>query len=91
MHTGDVFLVIDIGSKKIATAIGQKGSEESQMPTILGHGDQPSSGLKKGQITDIQEASKAVKRAIKTAEDLANQHVSDAIVFYFFFLYQRHF
>ncbi len=68
-------LAIDIGSTKICAIIGEvkDGSVE-----ISGHGISKSQGIKKGIITNIELASKAIKKSVDDARRVAGINVSRA-------------
>lgn len=66
-------LTIDIGSTKICAIIGEvkDGSVD-----ISGHGIAKSQGIKKGTITNIQLASKAIKRSVDDAKRVAGLNIA---------------
>ena len=66
-------LAIDIGSTKICAIIGEvkDGSVD-----ISGHGIVKSQGIKKGIITNIQLASKAIKQSVDDAKRVAGLNIS---------------
>jgi len=66
-------LAIDIGSTKICAIIGEikDGSVD-----ISGHGIVKSQGIKKGTITNIQLASKAIKTSVDDAKRVAGLNIS---------------
>ena len=59
----DTILAIDIGSTKICAIIAEIKDSEV---TIQGHGITKSQGVKKGAITNIELASKSIKKAHRT-------------------------
>lgn len=73
----DTILAIDIGSTKICAIIAE--IEDSQL-TIQGHGISKSQGIKKGAITNIELASKAIKKAINDAKRIAGSNITSATV-----------
>ena len=70
-------LAIDIGSTKICAIIGKTkhGSIE-----ISGHGITRSQGIKKGTITNIELASKAIKTAVDDAKRVAGINLTRATI-----------
>lgn len=70
---------IDIGSSKITTLIAQISSEEEKF-NIIGAASIPSVGLRKGQIVNIEEASKAIVQSVEAAERMAGYSISRALV-----------
>jgi len=73
----DTILAIDIGSTKICAIIAE--IKDSQL-TIQGHGISKSQGVKKGVITNIELASKSIKKAINDAKRIAGSNITSATV-----------
>ena len=73
----DTILAIDIGSTKICAVIAE--IEDSKIQ-ILGHGIAKSQGIKKGAITNIELASKAIKKAINDAKRISGNNITSATV-----------
>jgi len=70
-------LAIDIGSTKICAIIAEIDGESLQ---VLGHGVTKSQGIKKGAITNIELASKSIKKAIGDAKRIAGSNITSATV-----------
>src|SRR5271154_1994068 len=64
------FGVLDIGSTKIACLIGR--AESDGRLRALGFGWQKSRGIKSGGIVDLDEAERAIRAAVGTAEEQAD-------------------
>ena len=73
----DTILAIDIGSTKICAIIAE--IEEGKLQ-IQGHGISKSQGIKKGAITNIELASKSIKKAINDAKRIAGSNITSATV-----------
>lgn len=73
----ETVLAIDIGSTKICAIIAEV--EDSKVK-IQGHGISKSQGIKKGAITNIELASKAIKKAIADAKRIAGSSLTSATV-----------
>ena len=73
----DTVLAIDIGSTKICAIIAE--IEEGKVQ-IQGHGISKSQGIKKGAITNIELASKSIKKAINDAKRIAGSNITSATV-----------
>ncbi len=71
-------LSIDIGSSKICAIIAEVGSEGSIQ--VIGAGITRSQGIKKGSITNIELASKAIKSALADAKRVAGTEIKRAVV-----------
>lgn len=74
----DTILAIDIGSTKICAIIAE--ISDSNEVTIQGHGITKSQGIKKGAITNIELASKSIKKSINDAKRIAGSNISSATV-----------
>ena len=70
---------IDIGSSKISTIISQISSEEGKI-NIIGVSSVASSGIRKGQIVNIDEASKAIVQSVEAAERMAGYSISHCVI-----------
>jgi len=73
----NAILAIDIGSTKICAVIAEIDGEYIH---VLGHGTCKSQGIKKGAITNIELASKSIKKAINDAKQIAGNNITSAIV-----------
>lgn len=69
---------IDVGTSKICTLIAQVESESAIK--ILGVGIEPSQGIRKGMVYDIQSAATAISKSIRKAERTSGFQISDAII-----------
>lgn len=73
-----IVLGVDIGSTKICAIIAQR-SDDGKIK-ILGAGITKSQGIKKGNITNIELASRSIKHAINDAKRVAGTHFDQVIV-----------
>ncbi len=71
-------LAIDIGSTKICAVTAQINEENSL--TLTGAGVVKSQGIKKGSITNIELASKSIKKAVEDAKRVSGSSIKSAIV-----------
>lgn len=74
MTTGEIIAAIDIGSSKIKTLVGSF-SEDKKL-RILGVGLSPSTGVRKGNILDMDEFRKNIDTSLLEAEKMLGQHVN---------------
>ena len=70
-------LAIDIGSTKICAIIGQSSDGNVE---VSGHGISISQGIKKGTITNIELASKAIKQAVDDAKRVSGINITTATI-----------
>ena len=71
-------LAVDIGSTKVSVVIAEV-AENGRME-VTGHGFAKSQGVKKGIITNIEQAARSVKKALADARRIAGNNVSVATV-----------
>ena len=70
-------LGIDIGSTKICAMIALC---KDGIPHIIGTGFHKSQGLKKGSITNIEQASRAIKNSLNDAKRVAGANINKAVI-----------
>lgn len=70
---------IDIGSSKIATVVGVKSKDDSEL-RIIGFNTTVSKGVKKGLIVDIEQVTSAVEESVEKAERMAGHKITRAFV-----------
>jgi cell division protein FtsA len=73
-----IIVGIDIGTTKTCTLVARH--EEDGQTRILGVGIEPSQGIRKGTIVDINAASEAIARSISKAERTSGLEISSALV-----------
>lgn len=78
MARSNIITGLDIGTSNIRVVVAsfKKGSDEK--PKIIGTGEAPSSGMRKGMVVDIDEIIGSIKKAIEQAElssGVSIQHV----------------
>ncbi len=71
-------LAIDVGSTKISAVIAEV--TEAGALEITGHGFAKSQGVKKGIITNIELASRSIKKALSDARRIAGNSISVATI-----------
>jgi cell division protein FtsA len=69
---------IDIGSSKITTIIAS--IPEGGQVNVLGVATNPSRGIKKGQIVDIEESTASIVESLEAAERMAGYSISSAFI-----------
>ncbi|MCL5010178.1 MAG: cell division protein FtsA [Patescibacteria group bacterium] len=73
MNEGKIVVGVDIGTSKIASVVARV---EEDAINVLGISEVKSSGIKKGQIVDIEDAVASINTAIEGAERMAGYSVS---------------
>lgn len=70
---------LDIGSSKIRTVVGTI-DEKTQMPNVIGVGIAPSTGLRKGQVIDVEETINNITASLEDAERMAGEPVHHVLL-----------
>ena len=65
----DLIVGLDIGTSKVVTLVGEVGADGAI--EVLGVGSQPSRGLKKGVVVNIESTVQSIQRAVEEAELMA--------------------
>jgi cell division protein FtsA len=73
-----IIVGIDIGTSKICTLVARV--EDGSNLRILGVGIEPSQGLRKGTVVDLNAASLAVSRSVEKAERTSGFEINAALV-----------
>lgn len=72
---------IDAGSSEVRVVVAQAAADAAgPAATILGAASEPSEGLQKGVVTDVEGAVKSVTRALDRAERIAGVPIEHAYV-----------
>ena len=74
----EIVVGIDVGTTKICTLVGRV--EDDKSIRILGVGIEPSEGIKKGNIVDLNAATQAITRSVERAEHTSGLEITRALV-----------
>lgn len=74
----DIICAIDVGTTKICTVIAETNARERLR--VIGIGIEPAQGMRKGMITNIEEATRAIAQSIAKAERAANYRIESAYI-----------
>ncbi len=74
----EIVVGIDVGTTKICTLVGRV--EDDKSIRIIGVGLEPSDGIKKGNIVDLNTATQAITRSVKRAEQTSGLELTSALV-----------
>ncbi len=77
-----IIVGVDVGSTKICTLVArmENGLEGKQQVRILGVGIEPSKGMRKGSVVDMDAAGGAIARSIEMAERTSGLEIESALV-----------
>lgn len=68
---------LDLGTSKITVVVAERDGEEAQ---IIGVGQAPSSGIRKGLIVNLDQAVRSVKQAVEDAQNMVGQDIHEVTV-----------
>ncbi len=74
----EIIVGIDVGTTKVCTLVGR--IEDDASIRILGVGIEPSEGIKKGSIIDLEAATQAITKSVKQAESTSGLEITAALV-----------
>ena len=74
---GETIAGLDIGTTKTCAIVASNGPDGLE---IIGVGEAPSTGMRKGVVTDLEETVKAIEAATERAERMAGVHISHVYV-----------
>lgn len=74
-----IYVGLDVGTSQIRVVVGKKESELGS-PSIIGVGEAPSMGIRRGVIVDIDEAVSAISEALEKAERMTGLTIDHAVV-----------
>lgn len=75
MTEGKIVVGVDIGTSKVVTVVARV----NEVVNVLGISEVKSSGIKKGQIVDIEEAVLSINSSLESAERMAGYSASHII------------
>ncbi len=74
----EIIVGIDVGTTKVCTLVGRV--EDDGVLRIMGVGIEPSQGLHKGVIVDLDAAANAISRSVERAESSSGLEITSALV-----------
>lgn len=74
MSKARVVVGLDVGSSKIRTVVGIL-DDKSLIPNVIGVGIAPSTGLRKGQVIDVEESISNITSSLEDAERMAGEPI----------------
>lgn len=74
-----ILVGLDVGTTTVRVVVGKKENDNPQ-PSIIGVGEALASGIRRGVITDIEEAVSSISTALEKAERMTGIPVEHAVV-----------
>lgn len=75
----EILVGLDLGTSKITVVVAERDGPSGEAQ-IIGMGQAPSHGIRKGLIVHLDQAVRAVKQAISDAENMVGLELTDATV-----------
>lgn len=80
MPKSNIIVGLDIGTSGVRVVVASIKGKEEIKPRIIGVGESTSLGMRKGVVVDIEEMTKAIKRAVDQAERSSGVSIDRAYV-----------
>jgi cell division protein FtsA len=74
------FIGLDIGTSKVRCVVGTFDPNGSSMPSIIGHGESPNQGMRRGAVVHIDDVADAIVHAVTEAERISGMKIDRATV-----------
>ena len=79
-YRGSEYLVgLDLGTSKITVVVAEREGPYGEAQ-IIGIGQAPSTGIRRGQIVNIDQTVKSLRHAIDDAENMVGENLSEATI-----------
>ena len=75
----ETYVGLDIGTSKVVCVVGLH-QEDSPTPSIIGLGESPNSGLRRGIIVDLEETVSSITEALEQAERMSGIAIERATI-----------
>lgn len=79
MPKEQIIVGLDVGTSMIRAVVGKLSFEE-KTPSIIGVGEAPAAGIRKGVIVDVEEAVSSISQALEKAERMTGIPIDHAVV-----------
>lgn len=79
MAADQILVGLDIGTTTIRVVVGKR-EDQDKPPSIIGVGEAPAAGIRRGVIIDIEEAVSSISKALEKAERMTGISVDHAVV-----------
>lgn len=73
------FAGVDIGTSTVRCVIGRMGQDSPEL-SVIGHGEAPNRGMRKGVVSHIEDVTEAIAQAVGDAERLAGVRLQGATI-----------
>ena len=74
------FVGLDIGTSTVRCVVGSFDPNDSNAPSIIGHGQAPNQGMRRGAVVHVDEVANAIVQAVTEAERISGMSIKHATV-----------
>jgi len=74
------FIGLDIGTSMVRCVVGMFDPNGSNMPSIIGHGQAPNHGMRRGAVVHVDDVAEAIVHAVTEAERISGMSIKQATV-----------
>jgi cell division protein FtsA len=75
----EIYIGLDIGSTKVCCVVGLH-EEGAALPSVIGVGTAPTSGMRKGVVVDVEETVSSITAAVDEAERISGVAIDRATI-----------
>jgi cell division protein FtsA len=76
----EYFVGLDIGTSQVRCVIGMFDPNGGVAPSIIGHGQAPNQGMRRGAVVHVDEVADAIAQAVTEAERISGKQIRQATV-----------
>lgn len=80
MQNQEHFVGLDIGTSTVRCVVGGFDPNGSNIPSIIGHGQAPNQGMRRGAVVHVDEVADAIVKAVTEAERISGIGIKHATV-----------
>jgi len=80
MQNQEHFIGLDIGTSSVRCVVGMFDPNGSSMPQIIGHGQAPNQGMRRGAVVHVDDVAEAIVHAVTEAERISGKSIKQATV-----------
>lgn len=78
-QTEEIYIGLDIGSTKVCCIVGLH-EDGAALPSVIGVGTAPTSGMRKGVVVDVEETVSSITAAVDEAERISGVAIDRATI-----------
>jgi cell division protein FtsA len=76
----EYFVGLDIGTSQVRCVVGMLDHHGGNTPSIIGHGQAPNQGMRRGSVVHVDEVADAIVQAVTEAERISGRPIKHATV-----------